>query len=357
MTVTILVLMATFALPLLLCTMARLVVRGRSEFRARVLETIASAVRRDLPIEPQFLWLIAHDERGRRRRRIRHAARRLDEGLPLSAALTDTLGLSPAATATIAAAEGGPRLDSALRAIARDDRDTMAFFHGVLMRLVYPTVILGFLGGFVGIGIAPKFREVMDSMDTAHSASGFIFANDFARYLAYGFAAALVGVVLSRVRPVSWVVDGLRGLRPHATASCVASWLGALAAAVRAGRPLDEALHRTAAAIGHPRHTAAVRDLAMRLSDGEPVAAVWRDLPAAEWLCERAAILCGPPEQLAAALDELAELSHERATRTRERILAVLAPTSLLLCGLSIALVMGHFFVLLAAIRESTVIG
>jgi len=348
------ILVAAFGLPLLLSTAARLTANGHGEFRARVLETIASAVRRDVAVEPQFLWLIAHDESGRRRRSVLQAAKRLDEGLPLSLALSVPLGLSPAATATIESAEGGPRLDAALRSVARHDRETLVFQHGLLMRLAYPAVILAFLGGFVGIGVAPKFQEVFDSMDI--HAPGLLAANELTRHLAYAFLTAVALTIASRFRPVRAAIGALRGLRQAAPTIDVGSWLTALAAAVRAGRPIDESMDRTADALGHRRHVSHVRQLAARISEGERLETVWEDLPAGRWLRSRSGMLAGPPDQMAAAIEELSEMAFERANRARDRFLTLLSPALLLICGGAVALVFGQLFMVLDVLRNSVAI-
>ena len=343
------ILLVVLGVPLLVSTAARLTVGSQGEFRARVLETLASAIRRDVPVEPQFLWLIAHDERGRKKRAILEAARRLDEGLPLSAALSGALGLSATATASIASAEGTSNVGAALRSAAREDRDSLRFFHGVLMRLAYPTVILAFLGGFVGLSIAPKFQQVTSSMELHTPA--LMWAVELTRYVAGGLIAAFVVVACSRKPPIAALLAALHGLRREAPVHSTANWLRALSGAVRAGRPIDEAMERTAAAIGHRRHVTAVRAAAHSIHEGTAFAEAWERLPVPTWLRARSSMLAGPPAQVAAALDELSAMASERAEGSRERFLAVLSPALLLVCGSAVGLVFGELFMVLAQIR------
>ena len=340
---------AIFVLPLLLAMSARLVVAGASEFRARVLETVAAAVHRGIAVEPQFLWLIAHDVRGRRRRAVLRAAKDVDDGRPLSVALGHALRLQPEAISAISAADGTSALRSALREAARVDRGRMDFHHRLLVRLAYPTIIVSFMGGFLGYGIAPKFHDVCASMEI--DCSTFLATFDVAKVLAVLLLAVTGVVVIFTIPPVRRMVRPLRGLRRHPPAECVANWLHTFAGAVGAGRPLDVALDRTASAIGHRRHEAAVHDAAEFLRQGGTVEAAWKRLPISGWLHDRAPTLAGPPEILAGALVELATAAQDRALAARERFLTLLTPLMLTIAGGSIGAILLAFMLILERLR------
>jgi type II secretory pathway component PulF len=340
---------AVFGLPLLLAASTRLVVTGASEFRARVLETLASAVHRGVAVEPQFLWLMAHDVRGRRQRAVRQAARDLDDGHPLSYALAGALRLPAADGAAIAAAEGTPHLVNTLRQTANADRLRWSYRHQLLIRLAYPALVLTFLGGFVGIGIGPKFVEICASMDVDSSA--FMRSFEVARALGLTVGAVALLVALSGIGWVRARFVWIRGLRGTVSADRASGWLRALAAAIRAGRPLQDALERTATALGHRRHVRRTQAVAGQIREGMPVDQAWGRLPVAAWLRARAPLVAGTPETLAATLEDLSTTAEDGVRDVQARILHLLSPLLLTATGAILALVLGTFLAMLHEIR------
>ncbi len=184
----------------------------------------------------------------------------------------------------------------------------------------------------------------------------FFAAMDAARVLGLTLLGITALVALSGVPIVARLLGHLTGCRRAAPTARAGAFLHTLSAAVRAGRPLDVALERTADAAGHPRHVRhvrAVRAAARRARDGEAAAAVFTSLPLPGWLLVRAPLLTGPPAMPAESLRELAESASLRAHAAEARFLTLLTPLLLTVTGGVLCMVFLTFFAMLQRIRET----
>jgi len=304
--------------------------RSASELRVRLLEVLAPAVRRNLPL-PAFVQCAVAEAKGRDRVALQRFHRSLDEGQPLHEALArgGRRIATPDVAAAVGAASGGPGLPDLLDALAVRSMQTGQRRHRAAMTFLYPAL----LGLVLALIAAPlHLFEVID-----------VFEVESARRLWDAGQLLFTGALVTIVAGLALYVVARR-LRwwPESSVSAASRWLAAVAPLAGAGRPFAEALRAAAGVCRDRRSDRALHLAAAALDDGAGLDEVVGRLPAPATICARlAAALRREP---AAAARSLRALADECATRHDARIehrLRWSQPLLLLVLGATIALQYG----------------
>ncbi|MHC4954086.1 MAG: type II secretion system F family protein [Planctomycetota bacterium] len=119
------------------------VVRNRVEFRARLCEVLAAAVKRELPLAT-LVERTRADYRGERGRALMRLQRALDEGrsLPDALRLAGRRFFPRQSVAVLEAADGSAALPGALRAVSVASERRLDLRHRGLVALAYPAVLM-----------------------------------------------------------------------------------------------------------------------------------------------------------------------------------------------------------------------
>ncbi len=271
--------------------------RGRAERRAALLDVLALAARRGVPLAAP-LHRAAAVAPPRRAVALRALATDLDAGRPLAEALRDRLPreIPAVVAASLAAGERASRLPQALEAASAEASRDLATGHRLALAAFYPALL------FVGIALMHvnaldgRFAYILESTETPAppfaAAAGVVHA-------------ALVAVGLALV-----LVPFVRRLRPLVDGPASARFLRAVGLQLDAGRPAHAALIEGAEAAGVARLARAARRAGARVADGGSLADAWRSLPLA-----RAARASDSSRRRPQAFRASSSTSRPRATR------------------------------------------
>lgn len=297
--------------------------RARAERRAALLEAVALAARRGVPLAAP-LRRAATVARPARAAALGALADDLDAGRPLAEALRGRLPREiPASVATaLAAGERASRLPHALEHAAADASRDLAAGHRVALAVFYPALLF--------VGLALLHAGTLDARFAwAGSAAGIDTAGPITAVAAV--RAALVAVGLAAV-----LLPIVRRVRPRVDGAASARFLRGVGLQLDAGRPLHAALAEGADAAGVARLARAARGAGARVATGEPAAEAWRALPLPRAARERLAV--ATPAGLARLLPEVADACDAREARRVERFVAWAVPAATLAAGLLVAL-------------------
>ncbi len=313
--------------------------RGRRQFRADTLDTLAAAVENDVAVEPILLTAVAHDLRRKNRRTVLAIATSLEAGLSLSDALQPALGLDTADHATLAAAEGTARFGPALRAVARRTLERLDTGHRVSLALIYPGTVL-----FGALGIATLLSQILSVVDAGigDAAARVSVADSITRALLCALAAiAILAYLARRIPPLGRGVATIgrrlsrrNGVGAHWRAG---GWLRATSAALAAGLTEGDALRLTAHVTGDPLFAAGAERAAAAVDDGATLAEQWSELGLPDGIVARAVLATREPAQLPARLDQIADVALRLAQDRRDRVLRLLHPAALVVAALLLA--------------------
>ncbi|MHC4933109.1 MAG: type II secretion system F family protein [Planctomycetota bacterium] len=256
--------------------------RRRMERRARLLEVLAMATRRALPLAP-LLERAASDDPS-----LARTAGKIAGGAPLSESLPR--GLPKHAIAAIRAAEGTARISDVLAGLARDEAAALTLRQQRNLAAVYPVLLALALVGVTWF-LDGLWRRSMDWAELVISP-----------LQRWGAAATLtvVGVV---VLLMIWKRLGGRRLpAAERLLRCTDSLL-------KAGLPMHQALRGAADASGLRAVARSARAAALLLEQGDAPETAWRRIPLPAFVQERAV-----------AGTELERLAEECARRHRERV-------------------------------------
>lgn len=341
--------------------------RAAAELRARLFEAMSAAVRRGVPLAP----LVEHAaaERGRRTgASLRRLAEDLESGTSLAGALAHCRALRvPApALAAIDASDGGPGLAGVLAAAARDTTTHLAVRHRAWGAAAYPLVVIAGLSWSASVSF-PRLGEVFDSMDLVPPFSAWqVGLPTFSAEVLSLVLGVACSVVLLRglaapfrsrgpVRaPRRGVLESIPPFRGPAKLAGSARFLDALAALVRAGEPLADAVRTAAPASGHRAVHLGALALADAVESGKSATVAWDRVPLAPSLRSRAVAACSrAPSEAASALERLAVECRARRDACAEARLRWAAPAGVLVAGTFVALTLHGLFSMLDRIREA----
>ena len=298
--------------------------RVRAERRAALLEALALAARRGVPLAAPLRRASTVAKPGRAAA-LGALAADLDAGRPVAEALRARLPreLPASVAAALAAGERASRLPQALEAASAEASRELAAGHRVALAAFYPALL------FVGIallhvqGLTPRVG---------------MFFNEELRGLSGPFLPAVVVVeaTLVALGLAIVLVPLARRLRPPVDGPPSARFLRSVGLQLEAGRPVHAALAEGAAASGVARLDRAARRAGLRVAGGGAVADTWRSLPLARAARERLA--AAAPAGLTHVLSEVADACDARAARRVERFVAWAVPVATVAAGLLVAL-------------------
>lgn len=320
------------------------------EVRARIVEVLAAATRRGLPLELAPLRMgteLPRAERGR----IVELERLLADGEPVPVALGRAfprLFRTPAAHEVPASADD---VTAELVAMAAASRRRGVRRERVLLALLYPLLLLA---GALALHGALENLNRLPGIPTSHVFLQLPSASSLAGTLGMTVAAVVgVGVVTSalagRIAAVHVCVDQVlttipvtgrcRRLRQTATA------LRALASGRRSGVPLDRSVAHAATALEGTELGRRWRGAAHLLAGGDPPSDVVLDLRLPEAIRHRLTPALRHADDVAATcVLELAAECDSRAARIEARAVRWIRPAGLLLAGLYL-FVCAHYLV------------
>lgn len=326
--------------------------RSHSELRAKVLEVVAAAARRDLPLAPA-LERMAKGARGKARHTLEQLSSRLRDGVPVWQALDESLphrSLPVYLIDTLRSVEGTAGLRPALASLAIAKERALRVRDRLSMALAYPSLLAVML-----VGLFVTTETLLDQDALAAEATGV--AGDGGTALsesaAEGSALLLCGALA--VALLSYVAGSrsqLRSLLDH-----FANWLpwtrrlGREAATgrmlriaahlTRAEVPLGAMLRRVAPATGKAELEISARAAADAADAGAPVEEVWRTCGLPNHAAVRLSVCPhGHPGQLADRMLAAADACDRRVERSVERAIGIVQPAALLFFGALIAM---HF--------------
>jgi type II secretory pathway component PulF len=300
---------------------------GSLEVRTRLLELLALATARGVPLPP-LVARAAAERGGRTRLRLRRVHARLAEGGTLSAACAagGSSLFPPHVVGAVRAAEGTAALPGALDAAARDATAALHLRHRWLLVTAYPALLVGLLALVSGFGDAFWWAD-----GTWLPSLVPVFLGVTAAALGLGTAAWLASRRLC-------VLKGPRLLAAE-------RFLRALAPHLAAHVPLPEALRRAAPACGNPAMAAGARDAARELENGADPSRALPEIPLPRFVRARL-LLAG---NCAALADECALRYRDHS----ERMLRWALPLALVLLGVVAALQFGGILYSLGEVRRT----
>ena len=312
--------------------------RTRLELRADLLDLIAGACRRALPLPP-LLHAFAEEAHGRRRGMIETLAERLDAGAPLDEALGALpRRLVPAhVVAAVEAASSTSRLPAVLEAVAADAGESLALRHRFVVAALYPLLLAFLLFGL-------------------HTGAVAVFAANLVGYMQPRLSRLLIGAgigTLVAAGAIFLLLPLLRrlGALPGARRLGSARVLATSALLVEAGLPLDDALRRAAPAGGHGRLARDLWRAVEGLDEGLPPDRVWSSLglPAVARLRLEAA----SPANLGRVMGSVAARTFDVWRAHSERLLQWMTPLAVILVGAIVLLDFQVVMDVLADARDS----
>ena len=303
--------------------------RGRLEFRLRLLQLLGLACERGQPVTP----LIAAAERehtGGRRRALTALRTALESGDSLAAAL-GTAGrpwFDADVVHSVEAAEGTGRIGATLTALADEHALELHARHRLGLALLYPTLLV-----LLVVGLHGYVQTMLGWAIRAPTADSF--------------AALWLGVGAV----VAWVLSKLLrtyDLWPGARALASARLLRLTSILAGAGVRVPDALRRAARACRRRSVRDAAGEIADRLEAGERSSDTWQPLGLPPALTLRMGALDSRP-----VTEALTDLTHRlalRARQRRERFLRWLQPASILLVA---AIVLFEYSVLIGILGHA----
>ncbi|MEM7202047.1 MAG: type II secretion system F family protein [Planctomycetota bacterium] len=337
-------------------------VRQRLDFRARILDLLATAARRQVPFAP-LLERAATEHRGRRRETLAAVAGAMSRGTSLSRALADhARHLFPQrVVASVQASEGTAQLPAMLHSLSLETTQALSARHRLSMTMFYPVCLGLFLIGMqtVYVDFAGSSRAALGEAETTDN--GVLLSR-----VATGLIVAvwlLVGVVML-YRMLGWrigfcqrladtLVQRVKFLDHLARLAGAERLLRSTASLVGAGLSLPQALRRSAPATGNLRLGRAAVASAQVMEDGASAEAAWRRTLLPEFAALRAATATGStPSELALALSSLATECGNRLTGQVDRCLRWVHPITIGLFGLLLAAQFAGVFDLIYRFHE-----
>lgn len=307
------------AMPFVLGTLRR----ARVERRASLLEALALAARRGVPLAAP-LHRAAAVAKPRRAAALAALATDLDAGRPLAEALRSRLPreVPAAVAASIAAGERASRCPQALEHAAAEASRDLAAGHRLALALFYPALLF--------VGLALLHLQVLDGRLAWMAADGQLPGTGS------GAVVAVVRAALLAVGAVVVLLPVVRRLWPRVDGAASARFLRGVALQLEAGRPVHAALLEGADAAGVARLARASRGAGARVAAGEPVADAWRALPLPSAARERLA--AATPAGLPGLLPDVADACDAREARRVERFVRWAVPVATVAAGLLVAL-------------------
>jgi type II secretory pathway component PulF len=321
--------------------------RRRHELRLQMLELLATAVRRGLPLPP-LVERLAIGTRGASRRLLVQLAARLQGGEALAAALAGTApwAFPDHVIRQIAAAQGSEHLADTLTALAHDTGRGLTAQHKITLALLYPAMLA--LGLVLFRWRVGRWLDWM-RLDMHRPGSAWTGTLPWLA-LALTTAAIMCSLLLQRrgwrwpwlgrlsTALATWL-PGVAGLRRLITSERL---LQTLAAHLAGGRSFADALE-----------LAGCNSAAGAVREGMGAEQAWRrtDLPPS--VAARACLVSGKSgRDLARSLEALAAECGQRTELRLARMIRWLQPLALLLFGALLAIEFRDIFVWYAAKRQ-----
>lgn len=322
--------------------------RRRYELRLRLLEMLALATSRRLPL-PELLERAANESRGVDRRRVKQLRRELLAGNPLSDAMAKQgKRRFPAhIVAAVRAGEESGRIAPVLANLARNETGSISVRHRAEMTLAYPAALAGVL--LLYSGLTTHGLGVIDS-EWGGGATGAV---DSRLILAGSWVGPAVGALLLGAIALHAFLLRPLGFYPGARLLGWARLLRSAAPLAATGITLRETLRHSAPASGHRGLTRAAEAAADRLEQGAHPSTVWAELPAPVFVRERAA--AGVRRSSMQYSDLLEDLGIECARRYGVRVarcLRWIGPAAILAIALAVLVQYGVLMHGLNMIRE-----
>jgi len=321
-------------------------VRHRYELRLRMLEMLALATSRRLPL-PDLLERAATEARGVDRRRIKQLRRELLAGEPLSAAMAKQgkRRFPEHVVAAIRAGEESGRISPVLANLARNETGAIDVRHRAEMTLAYPAGLAGVLLLYGGLT-----SNVFDEWGGIWSARGALDSTIL--YVGSWIGPAMGVGILGAIALHALILRPL-GFYPGARLLGWARLLRSAAPLAATGLTLHETLRHSAPASGDRGLTRATEAAADRLEQGAHPSTVWAALPAPVFVRERAA--AGVRRSSVQYSDLLEDLGIECARRYGERVsrwLRWIGPLAILAIAIAVLVQYGVLMHGLNVIRE-----
>jgi type II secretory pathway component PulF len=311
--------------------------RRRYELRLRLLEMLALATSRRLPL-PELLGRAASESRGVDRRCIRQIQRTLLDGEPLSDALErqGSRRFPPHVVAAVRAGEQSGRIGPILANLARNETGSVAVRHRAELTLAYPAVLAAALLFYGGVA------RNASGYWSEYAVLGMEAHLDGALFVAGRLAGPIMGVLILAAIAFHAFVLRPFGLYPGAMLLGWARLLRSAAPLAATGLSLGDTLRHSADASGHRALARAAEQAADRLDQGAPPSLVWAELPAPVFVRERAA--AGSRRSSMSYSDLLEDLGLECARRYGERVrrwLGWVGPVSILAIAVAVLVQFG----------------
>jgi len=343
------------------CTLgfAVLVLRARRRFehRMRLLELIAVAVRRQLPLPALFGKAAAE---GAMRRPLEQVAEKLSAGERLASTLAELMPrrFPPHVVATIAAAEGKHSFERTIDGLSRESGRSLNALHRISMAVIYPATLalvclasLGVMRGFVTFlyRLSHASGETSINASVLVSVAVLVAALGFAVVLAvqidgrywrrgYGLFQRL-GTRLPWARDAGTLIAGERCLR--VVGELVGSGVllsDALRQAAPAGKPLEAGFRAAAAAV----------------SGGAPAEEAWAATGLPAWVVSSCVSASGsPPERFRERMEAIADRCVEKFEAQLSRQLRWIQPVSIAVFGALLFWTLLDLMLLFASLRET----
>jgi type II secretory pathway component PulF len=321
--------------------------RNADELRIRILESLAAAARRGVPLGP-LLERASEERRGRVRGSLQRLADDVENGVPLADALEHcrALALPGAVAASIRAAQGTASLADALSSAARDETAARLRRHRTWGEAAYPILLLAILlpVALWASSVFARFRDVAESMEIDDPTPGWMHALWSIAVplapVAVLLAAVTLGYLLHRGRRAfggarrllpTWSPLGeVPPFRGPSRLAGAAAFLGALSAQVRGGVPLDQAALAAAVASRNLGVRRGARRMAEAVAQGEPSIVAWDRVPLPASIRPRAAGACSrAPGDAARSLDRLADECRARLQSAVDARVRWIAPAGI----------------------------
>jgi len=309
--------------------------RKRRESRSRLLEVLARAARRGVPLPP-IVTHVAAETPGENGHWIRRTAEALGNGASLGEALaaTDRNWVPRHIAEAVTAAEGTDRLPDTLDALVIEDRRGLAHRHRMGALLLYPAVVL------VLVTLSPGLLAVRRTALALDAPVPPAWITTVSLAVAGLLVGGLVfGSLLRRLG-----VMPLTGLRSSARLLRTAGTL------LVAGLPLGETLRRAGSVSGNVWLSLRARRAGRAVDRGDAPAEAWTSLRLPAFA--RARLLAAEGARLTTALAESAEICEERYEAANERLQRLGYPLALLVVGALVAVHFAGVFRFIGSVQE-----
>ncbi|MBK8976341.1 MAG: type II secretion system F family protein [Planctomycetes bacterium] len=334
---------------------------GHQELRAKILEVVGAAARRELPLGP-IIERMARTARGDARRALSRLATLLQDGTPIAQALDEALPprtLPAHLLRTLQSVEGTSGLRHTLVSLSgQRGNGGLRIWDRLSLALAYPSLLAVMLAGLYVTTESLTGQDALaaGARQTA-DASGAV-AQGAALALCGALAVALLGYLAGSRGALHAALDRLIALLPGSRRLAVESAAGRLlrtAAHLTGSRvPLGTLLRRAAPAAGHVDLERSALDAAEAADEGETPEEVWHRTGIPTHAAALIALTTsGDPRQLASRMHTAAAACERRVERSVDRLVSLIQPLAVVFFGSLIAIHFATVFARLEAARAA----